>query len=254
MAYLDCPSCGQKAPKKATRCPECGLIFTAGIRQHSIARPGLKMLRRGLIVAGAVGVLAVAVGVFQGRDRSSAFIVPPPTSGEGLEPQPIPDDTVSLAPAQEEQTIAAPPPPPTRQAPTPTPTPTPAPPRDTAPASPSQPIAQTRDSVGDSAPSVAQALPLDTTPVIESRPEPAPVVISDSAPAAAPPAGAQLQRYARTWVSIREGRSDSAPAVRTLEPGEAVLVDSLSQGWYRVVADGQPVGYVDGGYLDVEAP
>jgi hypothetical protein len=95
---------------------------------------------------------------------------------------------------------------------------------------------------------------VDTTPAIEFRPEPAPVVIGDSAPAAAPPATGQLQRYARTWTNIREGRSDSAPAVRTLEPGAVVLVDSLSQGWYRVVVGGRAVGYVDGSYLIIEAP
>ncbi len=224
MAYLDCPSCGQRATGKATRCSQCGLIFTAGIRQQSIAGSGLSRLRRRLVVAGALVALAVAVVVFKGRDLSSAFTVSPVTTG--LEPQPVLDDTASRAPAQEEQTVAAP-----VSRPTPTPTPTPTPPvqapttpRDTAPAIPSRPIAQTRDSVGD------------------------------SAPAAAPPAGAPFQRYARTWVSIREGRTDSAPAVRTLEPGEAVLVDSLSQGWYRVVVDGQPVGYVDRTYLDAVPP
>ena len=248
MAYLDCPSCGQRATGKASRCPQCGLIFTAGIRQQSIAGSGLSKLRRVLVVAGALVALAVAVVVFKGRDLSSAFTVSPVSTG--LEPQPVLDDTASRAPAQEEQTAAAPV---SRPTPTPTPTPpaqAPTPPRDSALAIPSRPIAQTRASVGDSAPSVAQALPLDTTRVIESRPEPTPVAIGDSAPAAAPPAGAPLQRYARTWVSIREGRTDSAPAVRTLAPGEAVLVDSLSQGWYRVVVDGQPAGYVDGGYLE----
>ena len=250
MAYLDCPSCGQRATGKATRCSQCGLIFTAGIRQQSIAGSGLSKLRRVLVVAGALVALAVAVVVFKGRDLSSAFTVSPVSTG--LEPQPVLDDTASRAPAQEEQTVAAP-----VSRPTPTPTPpvqAPTTPRDTALAIPSRPIAQTGDSVGDSAPSVARALPLDATQVIESRPEPTPVAIGDSAPAAAPPAGAPFQRYARTWVSIREGRTDSAPAVRTLEPGEAVLVDSLSQGWYRVVVDGQPVGYVDRTYLDAVPP
>ena len=260
MAYLDCPSCGQRATGKATRCPQCGLIFTPGIRQQSITRPGLRKLRRALVVAGAMVSLAAAVVVFKGRDLSSAFTVSPVTTG--LEPQPILDDTASRPPAQEEQTGAAPPPPPPSPSlPTPTrpdPTPTPPPPRDTAPSLDAalaiKPPSDTAPPVpvGDSAPSAAEPLPLDTTPAIDSLPDsPTRVGVDDSAPSVLPgPPAAQLQRYARTWVNIREGPSDSTPAVRTLAPGEAVLVDSLSQGWYRVVVDGRTEGYVDGAYLD----
>ena len=39
-----------------------------------------------------------------------------------------------------------------------------------------------------------------------------------------------------------------------LDPGQAVLVDSLVGGWYRVVIDGQPIGYAYGTNLSVEAP
>ncbi|NNG15485.1 MAG: SH3 domain-containing protein [Gemmatimonadales bacterium] len=252
MAYIDCPSCGQRADGKATRCPECGLIFTPGIRQQSIARPGLRMLRRGLVTVGALGALAVAVVVFQGRGGSGDVAIPRVTTG--LEPQPTADDTGSAAPAQEEQTVAAPPPTPTRPAPTPTP------PRDTAPpVNRAQPLESPPDTTPqvaaeDSVSAVAQAPPLDTTPAIEAGAEPPPVGLSDSTPVVEAPRGGPLQRYARTWVSIREGRSDSAAAVRTLSPGEAVLVDSLSGGWYRVVVDGRTEGYVDGSYLSIEAP
>jgi hypothetical protein len=39
-----------------------------------------------------------------------------------------------------------------------------------------------------------------------------------------------------------------------LNPGEAVLVDSLIGGWYRVLIDGQPIGYVYGTNLSEGAP
>ena len=253
MAYIECPSCGHSAPGKATRCPECSLIFTPGIRQQSIARPGLRKLRRGLLVVAAVLVVALAVVTFQGRDRSGAVTVP--RVATGLDPEPIVDDTAGPIPVEEEQPVVASPPAPTR------PTPTPPPQRDTAPpVNRALPIESPPDTVtpvaaGDNAPRFAEAPPLDTTPAIEVPPDTVTeVVVGDSAPAAVAPAAGPLQRYARTWVSIREGPSDSALVVRTLAPGEAVLVDSLSQGWYRVVVDGRTVGYVDQAYLDVEAP
>jgi len=70
-----------------------------------------------------------------------------------------------------------------------------------------------------------------------------------------PPTGGRgSKRYATTWVNVRENRSGGSAAVRVLNPGEAVLVDSLSGGWYRVVADGRTLGYVDRLYLDTASP
>jgi hypothetical protein len=69
-----------------------------------------------------------------------------------------------------------------------------------------------------------------------------------------PTGGPGSRRYATTWVNVREHRSGGTAAVRVLNPGEAVLVDSLSGGWYRVVADGRTVGYVDRLYLDTAPP
>jgi hypothetical protein len=212
-----------------------------------------------VVVAGVVVGVGAAVVVFRGLDLSRVFTESPLTPvtpvTTGLEPEPMADDTARPVPPEEQQAVAAPPPAPTRQAPTPPPQ------RDTTPSFEaaalikSPPDTTPQVAADDSVPTVAQALPLDTTPAIESPADTAaPVAVVDSAPAAAPPAGGTLRRYARTWVSIREARSDSAPAVRTLEPGEVVQVDSLSQGWYRVVVSGRTVGYVDGGYLDVEAP
>jgi hypothetical protein len=72
--------------------------------------------------------------------------------------------------------------------------------------------------------------------------------------AAARPAGASARRYAQTWVNVRGERSRSAPAVAVLNPGDAVTVDSLVRGWYRVLVDGRAVGYVYRSMLDVTRP
>lgn len=109
-----------------------------------------------------------------------------------------------------------------------------------------------------------------TPPIRVESPTPAPDSAVDSTPepAAAPPqeetapvpaptaaaAGDQLRRYATTWVNVRERRGPNATPVRVLEPGEAVLVDSLAGGWYRVVLDGQPIGYAYYANLGETAP
>jgi len=61
-------------------------------------------------------------------------------------------------------------------------------------------------------------------------------------------------RWARTWVNVRAGRSGSSEAVRILDPGELVGVDSLGRGWYRVLVDGVPVGFVDRSFLAPAPP
>ncbi len=71
---------------------------------------------------------------------------------------------------------------------------------------------------------------------------------------APPPGRQQFSRFATTWVNVRENRSGGTAAVRILNPGEAVLVDSLIGGWYRVVIDGRTLGYVDRLYLDTIPP
>jgi SH3 domain-containing protein len=61
-------------------------------------------------------------------------------------------------------------------------------------------------------------------------------------------------RFARTWVNVRGGRGRDTPAVRVLNPGEAVQVDSLTRGWYRVLIDGRAAGYVHRSNLDSGSP
>jgi len=58
-----------------------------------------------------------------------------------------------------------------------------------------------------------------------------------------------ISRYASTWVNIRAGRSPRAPVLRILRPGDLVQVDSLQEGWYRVVSQQRPLGYVDRRFL-----
>jgi hypothetical protein len=81
----------------------------------------------------------------------------------------------------------------------------------------------------------------------------APSRASGSGPLPAP-AGSGIRRYAQTWVNVRGDRTRSAPAVGVLNPGDAVTVDSLVRGWYRVLVDGQMLGYVHRSMLHVSRP
>ena len=226
MSYIECPACGKKALSVATRCPHCSLIFTPGMIEQATPPAESNRLRRLLVMAGALVVLAVVAVVLQDRMGSTADTAPPVANGPVS--QPLPPDTASQA--EEEPPVVA------------TPAPTRAQPLDTARSIRAQLPPPSRDSVVDSTP---PPQPL----AVPAQPTPSPPI---EAPAA--PTDQQLQRYAKTWVNVRGGRSRSASAVRVLNPGETVLVDSLVRGWYRVVIDGQPVGYVDRTYLDVEAP
>ena len=116
------------------------------------------------------------------------------------------------------------------------------------------------------------AAPLDTAAALEPQPRPQPPPPADDttnsampAPSARPPAPAPApevrpaagkagRRYARTWVNVREGRGRDTPVIRVLDPGEAVRVDSLIKGWYRVLVDGRPLGYVHRRQLDAVPP
>jgi ribosomal protein L37E len=75
-----------------------------------------------------------------------------------------------------------------------------------------------------------------------------------SAPITPAPSSPLVRRFARTWVNVRGGRGRAAPAVRILNPGDAVQVDSLSRGWYRVLIDGRAAGYVHRSNLDPVSP
>ena len=107
-----------------------------------------------------------------------------------------------------------------------------------------------------------EAALVDSAPSIPAQPPPdTPAPVGDTSVATAPlpsvvppPLAPQLQRYTTTWVNVRGGRSRAAPAVRVLRPGQAVLVDSLRRGWYRVLVNGRTLGYVHRLNLGTVAP
>jgi rRNA maturation protein Nop10 len=76
--------------------------------------------------------------------------------------------------------------------------------------------------------SVAAATRVDTTTAAGS-------------PAASGPAGRLL--VARTWTHVRNRRSVAGELEAVLLPGDTVLADSLSRGWYRVALEGEVLGY-----------
>ena len=256
MAFLDCPSCGQRADRSAPRCPACGLIFTPGIRRQAISGPELGKPIRVLIVVAVIAAGSLILMHYQGRNRPAVVAGAAPADGEGLEPAPTADDSAgpTQAPARETNAVVTPKTAPARE-------PVAAPPArrvDTAPRTPLRPVTQPRAQAIDTALETPPPVRRDTVAAVASTPAPAPAAEGDTAPsitppAAALPAGTPLERYARTWVNLRDGRSGAAAAVRTLRPGERVLVDSLADGWYRVIVDGRTEGYVDRSYVD-EAP
>ena len=133
--------------------------------------------------------------------------------------------------------------------------PVPPPATPTVTARPSQPQAP-RESLVAKAESV-RAVPRTPPQSPSQSQSPAPTTGRPVAPtpAAMPvsPVGVQ-RRYASTWMNVRADKSNTAQVVQTLHPGDSVFVDLLEQGWYRVVTDGQPIGYVDWRYLDTLQP
>jgi hypothetical protein len=80
-------------------------------------------------------------------------------------------------------------------------------------------------------------------------PQPAPPPPAAPVTQPAPPTGNQEQRYALVFVNVRRSPSRGSTTVAVLNPGDAVLVDSLRRGWYRVIRDGRVLGYADRRYL-----
>jgi len=131
-------------------------------------------------------------------------------------------------------------------------------------APPETPTASTPPQSPAPAPRQSRAAPVESVravPPSPSRPprESRPPVVDTARPVAptAPPEPVNIdaaqRRFAQVWANVRAERSSTAPVLRVLHPGEEVAVDSLEQGWYRVVTD-QTVGYVDQHYLDTLPP
>jgi hypothetical protein len=140
-------------------------------------------------------------------------------------------------------------------APAPMPSPSPAPPAVAAESPAVAPAPATSEPLRPAA-ADSVATPVSSAPAPTPSPTPSPLVGSSSAPPPPPPTGSETgkRRYASTWVNVRAGPNGRAPIVRVLKPGESVLVDSLQQGWYQVLADGGPGGYVDGSLVDSSRP
>lgn len=131
-----------------------------------------------------------------------------------------------------------------------------APPETTTVAAPAPPSPTSKESRAAPVESVRAVAPSPSRPPVESRPpvadtaRPVPPPPAPSVPVSIDPA---RQRYAQVWANLRAERSASATVIRVLHPGEVVGVDSLQEGWYRVVTD-SGVGYVDQQYLDTLPP
>lgn len=104
------------------------------------------------------------------------------------------------------------------------------------------------------APAPAPAAPPPPLPAAPRvPPSPTPKIARREVPnstTAVPGTTPKARRYASTWVNVRAARRNSAPVLGILHPGEAVQVDSLAQGWYRVVSDRLAPGYADRSLLD----
>ena len=67
---------------------------------------------------------------------------------------------------------------------------------------------------------------------------------TDTAGGAAPASASRGERrFARTWTNVRNRRSVAGDLVAVLLPGDTVLADSLSRGWWRVTFEGKVMGY-----------
>lgn len=105
-------------------------------------------------------------------------------------------------------------------------------------------------------PAITDSVATPVPPTHAAAPAAPPAPTATPAPAPPPPTHSETgeRRYANTWVNVRAGPSGRAAIVRILQPGESVQVDSLREGWYQVLANGGPGGYVDGNLVDRDRP
>ena len=228
MAYIDCPQCGKSALSVATRCPRCGFGFT----QHRLRYGHHRRLVGNKVPLWVGGGLVILVVVFLLGEGGNGAVTVPPIAG-GLDKQPA-EVVVQIDTGGEGVVDGG--------------------------------VVQPADELPpDSAATPTMAISagrLDTVPPIrvaapaESLPRPDPVVVTIVPPSAEPDAAEfpAEPRWAKTWVNVRAGRSGSSEPVRVLNPGELVGVDSLGLGWYRVLVDGVPVGFVDRSFLAPAPP
>jgi len=107
------------------------------------------------------------------------------------------------------------------------------------------------------APAPPSSSPVPTAAPPADRPvasPPAPARTEPLPAAEPPPATGTVRRWATNWINVRRNRGMGGTRVRVLQPGEAVLVDSLVRGWYRVVTDGRTQGYAHRRWLAAAPP
>jgi len=228
MAYIECPQCGQSALDVATRCPRCGFGFAQHRLRHGERRP-TERHRYPLWIGGSILVLATVFLAGRRGGFSGGVTVPPVASGLDSEPQSVLVQTDSGAGQ----------------------------PDGDAPVTANS--ADDTTSMAGSTEGVDDAIPVAdgaVSPTPSPRDTAARVVVIEppGTPAPALPAPPVDIRWASTWVNVRAGRSGSSEAVRVLNPGDQVGVDSLGRGWFRVLIDGVPVGYVDRSFLAMSPP
>jgi hypothetical protein len=209
MPEIECPQCGHRALGVATRCPRCGHEFPPNLIQPLPSTADRHWVRWSVMGAVALALI-IAIGKF-GRYESA--------STTGKPPRP---EVASTAVAE---TM----------------------PRDTT----------RRDSIPPAAAAPAQKppppkpAPLRPLPQPRQQPQTVPPERRSDVPPSAP--AVQVtgleQRYATVFVNVRRTPSAGSTTVAVLNPGDAVLVDSLRRGWYRIIRDGRVLGYADRRYL-----
>lgn len=226
MAYINCPQCGKSALSVASRCPQCGFGFT----QHRLRHGHHQRPAGNKIPLWVGGGLVILVVVFLVGEGGTGGVTVPPVAGglgEDLAEVVVQTDTGGVGEGVVDGAMAQP----------------------AGGVVPSD--AASASTMADSPSRLVTVPPIRAAAPAEYRPRPDPVVVTLVPPAAEFP---EEPRWAKTWVNVRAGRSGSSEAVRILNPGELVGVDSLGRGWYRVLVDGVPVGFVDRSFLAPAPP
>jgi ribosomal protein L37E len=220
MDYSICPRCGQKALHVATRCPRCGLPFeTQFVGAASASKP--KRIPIGLVIGGGVAVVLFAAGIWLKAP------VTPPARLPVTAVQPVVAPQLPPAPAEQAAGTGT----------------------DTVSTLPSHPVDTPREAPPPVVDTVRPPAPAPAAPAAE------PVKSAAPTSAAMPIDTAGGKRfYASTWINVRSDRSNTAPVLRILKPGEVVRVDVLERGWYRVAGDTTSPGYVDRRFLSDSSP
>ncbi|HEU5040234.1 MAG TPA: hypothetical protein VFT84_05420 [Gemmatimonadales bacterium] len=71
----------------------------------------------------------------------------------------------------------------------------------------------------------------------------APGTLDSASAAALAGGGAAEVLVARSWTHVRKSRRVGSDVEAVLLPGDTVVADSLSRGWYRVALEGEVLGY-----------